>query len=171
MRRSFISSLILFLLLTIPVAVRADLVTVTFNPASLIGSPGDTLTVEGTLLATLTGSPYEQAGVSITGAGLTLAGFPVSASDLTDFILNSPLVMLNGESATFDFFTLAIPGGLPHGNYGGTFIVQGGIDGSAQDTLGTTDFSVQVVPEPGSWLLLISGMLGLAGISRRRKQE
>jgi hypothetical protein len=170
MRFSFIGSLLLAILLTIP--VHADVITVTFTSADQHGSAGDTLTFAGTLLNT--GS-----AVYINGAGINIDDPPFGPAtyDLEDFLLNAPLTaMADGETTSlFPFFTLAIPLGTPDGIYHGTFAVQGGAIpfGSedpppSDDLLGSANFTVQVVPaevsgvpEPGSILLLGTMLAGL----------
>src|ERR1039457_3982084 len=162
MRFSFIGSLLLAILLTIP--VHAD-ITVTFTSADQHGSAGDTLTFAGTLLNT--GS-----AVYINGAGINIDDPPFSLAtyNLEDyFLVYAPwTAMADGESTSaFEFFTLTIPLGTPDGIYRGTFAVQGGafqFDSEAppasDDLLGRAPFTVQVepevagVPEPGTCLLL-----------------
>src|ERR1035441_10851777 len=73
MRLSFIGSLLLAILLTIP--VHADVITVTFTSVSQYGSAGDTLTFAGTLHNTVPAVYINGAGINIDEPPFTPATY------------------------------------------------------------------------------------------------
>jgi hypothetical protein len=141
--------------------------SIDFQEALLSGSPGATLTFQGTL-GNNTGSD-----LFINGAGINLSGFDPSATDLTDFILNATGPLPNGTSVgPVDFFTVAVPQPFTPGLYLGELTVQGGATADDDAVLGTTDFQVKVngpaaAPEPGS-LPLAAAVFLLVVVFRRR---
>ena len=128
--------------------------TVTLDSASLVGSTGTAVTFTGTIL--------NSSGVELFLNG---AGGGVSSSeltlDLTPFFTLTPLSLLDGDSYTGDIFSVAISDVALPGDYSGTFTIQGGVDSSTFDPVGSADFQVTVadVPEPSSGVLV-----GLAGL-------
>jgi hypothetical protein len=170
MRLSFIGSLLLAILLTIP--VHADVITVTFTSVSQYGSAGDTLTFAGTLHNTVPAVYINGAGINIDEPPFTPATYDLEHY----FLVYAPFTaMANGETTSpFQFFTLGIPLGTPDGIYHGTFVVQGGAQFDSDDPLGSATFTVQVgpevagVPEPGTCLLLGTMLAGLGMVCRLR---
>jgi hypothetical protein len=125
----------------ISAALPSPALTLTLMPDTQSGAPGTTVTFSGILSNT---DPADTVylnsdSFSLVGAGLTL--------DDTDFALNAPL-SLGPSSATsiLALFTVSIDGTAVDGSYPGTFIVEGGADSSAQDTLASSDFTVTVAP-------------------------
>ena len=173
MRLSFIGSLLLAILLTIP--GQADVVTIDFVSSNQYGSVNDTLIYGGTLRNT--GS-----AVYINGADINIdSPFGTASYDLEDyFLVYAPLTqMADGDiTPSFEFFTLTIPAGTPDGTYHGTLVVTGGETPSySDDTLGRAPFTVQVgpadvsqVPKPGSFLMLGTALaaLGMRRVLRWR---
>jgi hypothetical protein len=97
-----------------------------------------------------------------------------------DFSLNEPLTLDDSSylnnfalslgalgSYTGVLFTVNVPFGTAAGLYTGNFDITGGADSSAADVLASTNFDVQVTPEPSSILLLGSGLIiGLVVLGR-----
>jgi hypothetical protein len=148
-----------------PVAAHADTVTFTLtNPTQYVGgAAGGTLTYEVTASA----PGGNGAAVFLNGDGFNV-GLPPTIDD-SDFFANAPFFLNPGDSATFDMFTVTVPAGTTPGNYSGFFTVLGGADGSSSDVLGTVEFVTVVTPEPGSFILLGSGLAGLVGVVRRKR--
>jgi len=159
---------VMTVLLTIglsPAVAYADTVTFTLtNPTQHTGgSAGGTLTYDVTASAPLNNG----AAVFLNGDGFNL-GLPLTIDD-SDFFADAPLFLNPGDSDTFDMFTVTVPAGTTPGNYSGFFSVLGGAPGDLTDVLGTVDFVTVVTPEPGSFILLGSGLAGLVGVVRRKR--
>ena len=138
----------------------ADTLDLTLTSPIQIGTPNGTLTFEATVTAPLSNSGT----VYLNGdsSSLSLAG---SFIDDTDFLTNSPLSMDPGDTFTADLFTISLPAVIAPGTYYGFFEILGGSDSGAQDILSTIDFQIPTptaVPEPGTWLLLSTGVSVLA---------
>lgn len=145
------------LLLTIAlssVAAYADTVTFTLtDPQQSVSPPGVSVAYEATVSAPLgNGAP-----VFLNGDSFNVDG-PITLDD-SDFFANFPLSLAPGDTFTGDLFELDVPAGTLDGTYLGSFTLLGGADGSAQNTLGTVDFSL-TVPEPSSISLLLAAFVG-----------
>jgi hypothetical protein len=149
----------------------------TLTPSSQFGSPGSTLQFFGTLANPSTTDTVFLNGdtPTFTAPGLTL--------DASPFNSNAPLSLgplgSGTDIYTGDFFDVSIGSAALPGTYLGTFEIQGGADGNAQDTIATQDFSVtvlpQAVPEASSvtslGLLLMLGLGGIIVARRRTTQQ
>jgi hypothetical protein len=150
--------------LFVSVPAWAGTLTVNLQKSPLDGSPGDMLTFQGTLINN-TGLD-----LSINGAGINLASFDPSDTDLTDFILNATGPLPNGSSiGPVEFFTVSIPQPFTAGKYQGELTVQGGATAADDAVLGTANFEVDVMgaapaatPEPRSSALTTAALLLLA---------
>ena len=144
---------------------HADTVTFTLsNPTQSISGQAGGI---ATYIVTATASASNGAAVFLNGDSFNV-GAPLTLDD-SDFFAESPLSMAPGEVDTFDMFAITVPAGTTLGNYSGFFTVLGGADGNANDTLGTVNFVTVVTPEPGSFILLGTGLSGLVGIVRRKQ--
>ncbi len=155
-------------LLTIGVSAavaHADTVTFTLtNPTqSISGQDGGTLTYEVTASA----SASNGGDVFLNGDSFNVGG--TLTVDDSDFFTDAPVSLTPGDSETFDLFAVNVPADTIPGNYSGFFTVLGGADGGAGDMLGTVNFVTVVTPEPGSFILLGTGLSGLVGMVRRKR--
>jgi len=166
----FASLAVLTLLLLAPRA-KADDFSITLSQDGTV-LPGGMVDFDATITNTSSGTLF------INGDEFS-ATFPLSLDD-TNFViyfLLGPAVSLDsGQSLTdVDVFTVTVdPTALP-GNYGGSYGFTGGADEFAGDELGSAEFNVVVssaslpVPEPGTILLLSSGLAGVGFFKRRAR--
>ena len=146
---------------------HAGSILVIFSPSSTLdGQPGQTLDFVGTLTDT---DPDLSAPEYINSDSYNLVGLPL---DDSPFLSNAPIFLIPGQvSNPFLMFRVPIPVAQPLGLYSGTFTVIGGQDGgdgSAQQPIGTGNFTVNVVPEPSTTLLLGAGLITLLRCRRKR---
>jgi hypothetical protein len=151
---------------------RADIVA-TLDNSSLTGAPGGTLKFYVTLENT---SATDTIYFNSLG---TTASSPYLNIDTTPFFANAPLSLDPGASSgDFEFFDVTIDPSTPDGPYIGSFVsIQGGADGgagSAFDDLADVSFDVDVqspvaAPEPGTFPLLMAGLVGLLFIAARTR--
>ncbi len=150
-------------------SASADTITITLDSPALSGSPGDELQIFGTLTNTSADPVY------LNADNFNLVGFDLSSIDDSPFWNNAPPSLDGGgTSGDIELLDISIPGSFTPGSYDGTFQVLGGVDGNAQDILGTANFTAQVtgptsaVPEPSSVVLLGAAFLGSCWFRRRR---
>lgn len=145
-------------------AARADSLTLTFSPAFISTTPGGTYSVTANLFA-----PTSNTGaIWLNGVSAT-PNAPFITADASDFFVSTPFFLNAGESASFNI-DVAI-GNVSYGSYGKypVFVnIQGGATAADQAVIASAPFQVQV-PEPASMMLLGAGMMGLAGMIRRKR--
>jgi PEP-CTERM motif len=150
-----------------PLAARADGVdTVTITLTEIAGTSGSTVDVFGTI------SNSGPDALSLDGDNLSFSG-PLNVID--QFLNNAPFTLNGGASDMFEFFQVAINSGTLPGVYGtdgsDVFSFFGDFNGAPieEDVKFTVDVTgpVMTTPEPGTLLLLCSG-LGLVAMRYKR---
>ena len=175
MKKSALSLFTLLLaVVALPMAAHADTINLTLTNPTQTGSAGATLTFD----ATVSASASNSGAVSLGGINFNVdLSNPFTAFDIDPsfYLDNFPLSLNPGESFTGPMFALALPGVIPPGVYDKNFIILDILDNAGLETFPTAEFIVNVpgqspVPEPGTWVLLLTGAGVLAGIvySRRR---
>jgi PEP-CTERM motif len=137
---------------------------------------GDTRAQYGSLAVT---------GNAILEGGLALdltKGFTLAAGDSFAIFNFSPVgagiaSATDNSSVTFDFSTLSFDGANCLDKGGGVWDCSGLGGLSLTETLGSSSINIDVVPgsspvpEPGTWELILAGMLGLGGIRLRGRKR
>jgi hypothetical protein len=165
MKRHHLTLILLAGLGLLPAKASSTL-TIVLDSPTLIGAPGGSVEFTGTITNT-TGDE-----IFLNADSFTLATFDPSAIDDSPFFTNAPLSLVGFDlTGDIGLFNVNIPALFPEGGYFGTFQILGGLDGDAQEQIGSVDFTVQVqqpsgVPEPSAGLMLSAG-LGLLLIAKR----
>jgi hypothetical protein len=153
---------VLAIFLMVPSLALADTLTLSLSNPVQSATPGSTLTFDATVSAPSTNA----APIFLNSDNYTIDS-PLTLDD-SDFF-SFPLSLDPGDSYTGALFTITLPSVLAPGDYTGSFEILGGADGSAFDTLATTGFQVSPTPEPGTMLLLATGLGLLAFVMHRKR--
>ena len=141
--------------------VRADTIVVTLN-SPMSASPGDTVPFTGTIAPGASNTNP----VFLNGDALGSVPAGLIADDtpfLTSFVSGHDEIDPGSAPFAGGFLDIFVAPGQSPGVYTGFFNVLAGPTLDAQDVLATVEYSVTVVPEPGSLVLLGAGVAGLFG--------
>jgi hypothetical protein len=124
-------------------------ILLTFDQPFQVAQPGDLLHFSG--LITNTGADE----VFLNADSFTPLSPDFTLND--QFFATVPASLLGGtDSGPIDMFDIQV-GNAPFGIYGGSYSLQGGANADAGGELAVAEFSIEVVPEPGT-----AGLLGLS---------
>lgn len=140
----------------------ADSLTIAYTNPSQAARPGQTLSFTATLTAPTTNNN----AFFINGDSFS-AGFPITVDDSPFFNIPYPFSLSPGQSYTTALFNVLIAANAPVGTFVNTFKITGGSDQNDNSVVVGADFTTTVTPEPSTWLLMTTGLLGLVVITRR----
>jgi hypothetical protein len=167
MNRIRASYLIIAFLLFLVTSVAAQDIGIVLSQSTLSGVAATTLTFDATL------TNLSANTIFLSGDSYTTASSFLTVSD-NPFLNNAPLSLSAGASSgPFAIFTVTIAPGTPTGIYSlNDFTILGGLTNVDFNPAGSASFTVDVssVPEPGTLVLLTSGLLGLE-IKRRFSKQ
>jgi hypothetical protein len=76
----------------------------------------------------------------------------------TKFFLNFPISLAAGQSVTAQILDVTVGTGAAFGLHVGSMSILGGATSNDQTTQATQTFAVNVVPEPGTFVLIITAI-------------
>jgi hypothetical protein len=168
MKKTVVSLSIFLLAVFLPAApASADSITLVLSNPAQTAAPGSTLIFDATVSAPLANSATVFLNADNFGDNI-----PGSTIDDSGFLLNFPLSLDPGGTFTGTLFSVALPSNVVPGSYTGFFEIFGGSSPDAAGPLATVNFQIAATPEPGTWVLLATGLGILAmGMTGRRHRS
>jgi hypothetical protein len=153
-------TIFIVLVLSLTTSGLAGPLSFTFTSSLLTASRGQTVTFSATLMNSGATSLFLNSDVVNITAPLIV--------DDTKFFLNTPVFLTANQSVTVPILDVIAPVNAPFGLYPGNFVVLGGSTANDLTNIGSANFAVNVVPEPGTIALFVGGgLLLLRGLLKR----
>jgi hypothetical protein len=145
---------------------RAGVIQLVFDSSTMVAFPGQTITFTGTVFNSDSSNAYDLNSCNVNFVG------PLTTDCTQSFLVFAPFSLdpLQTYPATppgFPILTVSVDPAYagPWGPQSGSFDVVGGTDTSTFNVIGTAEFTVNVAPEPSTWLTAVG--LGLLLVRRR----